>query len=233
MLFSIYLSLTIFGALVTLADMLLLAGHGDHQGDADNGTSIGHDGHVDTHIDAHGDAGTDGFTDHQLVHGSEDGDSAEGHDANTEDHHSLAGLDKRSRINPLLKMLQIFRMLVYFSLGFGPVGLFAVLTHLPPTTSLVYSIPSGIAILAGAMGLRRLFSRELNSQIDDSSLLFSEANVIVPIFPGQMGKIRIKAGGSYIDRYAKCADPSLSFKTEEKVRVSDIDEDCLIIEPYE
>jgi membrane protein implicated in regulation of membrane protease activity len=122
------------------------------------------------------------------------------------------------------------RNLVYFSLGFGPTGWFAVATGEPLSATLLWSGGVGVAVLGGARLLRRVLRSELSSDIKESDLLMEKGTVTVSVAPNQLGKVRVRVGGAYVDRYARSsAEETLSPGTP--VRVVDLGEGCVYVEP--
>jgi membrane protein implicated in regulation of membrane protease activity len=214
-LLSVYIAATVFGVGVTTLDMLGLIGDQDADGDGD----------ADFDGDAHADF--DGDTDSDL-----DGAGDAEADAEADETGSVAGHDVRQKRNPVLRVLQAMRNLVYFSLGFGPTGWFAVATGEPITAALAWSGGVGVVVLGGARLLRRLLRSELSSDVRESDLLMERGEVTVTIVPEQLGRVRIRLGGAYVDRYARSrSNETLSPGTP--VRVVDIGEDCVFVEPDE
>ncbi len=138
--------------------------------------------------------------------------------------------DKPVQGSAVFKMLTILRSAVYFCAGFGPVGLFAWLSKMPPLSSLMWSIPTGVASIVLTRLLMRLFKKEIDSTVKEHELLMERGVVTVSIEKGEIGKVRINLGGAYIDRYAKAKNPHDSIPLGSKIYVSDIEEDCLIVE---
>lgn len=208
-LLSIYIAATVFGVGVTALDMLGLIGEqdADADGDADFDAGVDSDGDFDAE-----DVG--------------DGDYADGAD----EEGSVAGHDVRQKRNPILRLLQAMRNLVYFSLGFGPTGWFAIATGEPITATLAWSGGVGVVVLGGARLLRRLLRSELSSDIKESDLLMERGTVTVTVVPGQLGRVRVSIGGAYVDRYARAkSEETLTPGTQ--VRVVDIGDDCVYVEP--
>lgn len=121
------------------------------------------------------------------------------------------------------------RNLVYFSLGFGPTGWFALATGETLTATLLWSGGVGIVVLGGARILRRILRSELSSEIRESDLLMEKGEVTVTVAPKQLGRVRVNLGGAYVDRYARShSEETLSPGTP--IRVVDIGEDCVYVE---
>jgi len=259
-LFSFYIGATIFGAGVTIVDLLGLIGHhgdnADQSASHDDAGAHDHDGSHDDadaydHDGSHDDA--DAY-DHDGIHDDADAHDHDGshddagahdhalHDTGTHDthhdlavhssaQHSVAGHDSfLKRFNPVVSLLTLMRSIVYFCIGFGPVGWFGIATGMNPFISLLWSVPFGLVTVFGTRALRRFMRKELDSQVSESQLLMEEAEVMVSINKGQMGKIRIHLGGSYVERYAKARNNEKSFHAGTIVYVVELDDDCLLVD---
>lgn len=230
-LLSVYIGAAVFGIGVTLVDLFGLLG--SHDGDHD-GSHDGTNGHET------GDHAEYGFGDHAGDHvaaenppeldtvaglgGDQHGAEAPAHDG------SVVGYDRPGRRSFLLGLLRVVRNVIYFCLGFGPVGWFALERSGSVLTSLIWSAPVGIAALIGTRALRRFMRRELNSEISSDELLLEGGVVTVSIGPGEMGKVRIKLGDVYVERYARAASPEIAIHVGTSVRVTDVDDDCVYVE---
>lgn len=228
-LLSIYIGATIFGVGITLIDLFgLFGGH-----EADRAGASGHDS-----------GGQEGFADHALA--GHDGaaqeaaearidapepDTAGGGEGHTAEHQpSVAGHDRTGGRSALLGLLTFLRNLIYFCLGFGPVGLFALATSGSIARALVWSIPVGGAALFGTRALRRFMRRELNSEISSSELLMEHGVVIVSIGAGDLGKVRVKLGDLYVDRFARAASATAAIPVGSAVRITEVTDDCIYVE---
>ncbi len=208
-LLSLYIGATVFGVGVTLIDFLGLLG--DQEGDADDGGAEALDSDGDA-IEADLDADSDGDA----------GDVEEGG--------SVAGHDIRRRRSIILRIMTALRSLVYFSLGFGPVGWFALSTGQSTAMSLAYAAPVGGVVLLGARLLRRVLRSELTSEIKESDLLMEKGTVTVTVNPGQLGRVRVTVGGAYADRYARGKDLEEPLRPGELVRVVEVSDECVYVE---
>jgi membrane protein implicated in regulation of membrane protease activity len=137
---------------------------------------------------------------------------------------------KKSSKFKILAVMSVLRSLVYFALGFGAVGWFAVATGKGLLVSLLWSVPSGVVITIIAKLVKRLQRQELDSQFKSYELLMEKAEVLVAIPKGQIGKVRIVIDGMNIDRYAKAQKPEEEFKKGEQVQVVEVSEDFLYVE---
>lgn len=255
-LLSLYIACTIFGVGVTIIDMLGILGdlfhgsdhgtdggdHGDHGGDhGDHGSDhgdfdMGHGDHDGDHGDfdgAHGDHGGD-HEDFDAAHGEHDGDHGDEHSSGEHgEKGSLVSQENYRERNILPRMLTIARSLVYFSLGFGPVGWFALATGRGTASSLAWSIPIGTVALVGGRLLRRIQRSELDSQLTAEDLIMERGEVLVSIGKGQMGKVRIFTESTYAERFARAKNPEESLRAGTKIRIVDVSDECVYVEEEE
>ena len=216
-LFPVYIAATIFGVGITAVDLFgLIGGQSDEAGGSED------DAAGDAESDFDGEAGDSG----QVEGGEEAADEGEGEG----DRVSVAGLDKRQRGSWVMRILSAVRNVVYFTLGFGPVGWFALARGEGTGSSLIWSIPVGIGVMVGVRLIRRLMRQELDSQLKDQDLLMEKATVSVTINKGRMGKVRVRVGGTYTDRYARSKNPEETIPIDTEVRVVDATDDCLYVE---
>lgn len=233
---SIYIASTIFGAGVTVIDMLGILGdlfhesggahdagsHGDHDGGHGD-----HGGFHGDHAGAHGDHGG-AHSDHDAAVGEHAGEHAEG--LTHADKGSAAAHETYVERNVLGQILSIARSVVHFSLGFGPVGLFAVATGRGMLASLAWSVPVGVVAMIGGRLLRQLQRQRLDSQLTDADMIMERGEVLVSIGKGQIGKVRLLVEGVYAERYARAHDPAKSLPVGTSVRVVDVSEECVYVE---
>ncbi|MCZ6874880.1 MAG: hypothetical protein O7G88_15350 [bacterium] len=130
---------------------------------------------------------------------------------------------------PVLSVLRYLRLAVYFSLGFGPLGLVAEATGSGGLWSLLWSVPGGVA--AGI--LARLFFRfqqdDIDSSVQEDDLLLERGRVIVPLSSQNMGKVRVKMGQIVVERYALAEDEWESLQTDEVVEIVRVTDDCVYV----
>lgn len=240
---------TVFGLGVLTIDMLGLLGHqgqadsaaSDNADDADGGDADGAHGGADDSSgdDADGDAGHSGDSDdaqdadagHDAASGHTD-DGGHGHELVEIGTHAVSTVmhDKTIQGNALLKTLSILRTAVYFSAGFGPVGLFAWLTKQGALASILWSVPVGLATALITRLLMHLFKKDVDSSVKEDELLLERGQVIVTIGRGELGKVRIHMGDIYADRFARAKSKEETIPVGAAIRVCDIEEDCLIVE---
>lgn len=204
----LYIGTAIFGFGILLIDITgVLSSIGedtDGDGDADFG-----EGDAD---------GEDGFE------GTDDGDD------HSESHGSVTMYSGRSSKTTVLKLIRLLRSLVYFSVGFGAVGLFALYTGKSQLGSLLWSIPFGLFIMVVARFLKRIQRSELDSQFKKHELLMEDAVVTLPIRNGGIGKIKIDYEGIQLDRYAKAKNQHDDFKKGDLITIVDITDEFFYVE---
>ena len=227
---SVYIGASIFGVGVTIADLVgafsSLTEGGSDDGDGDAADDADADGGDDA------DADVDGGDSDGGVDGEDGGDEGEDADEGGDDdsHPSVVAHDIRRRKGLALRMVTTLRSLVYFSVGFGPVGWFATTQYSNPVATLAWSVPVGVIVLVLARGLRRLFRKDLSSDIKMTDLIMEAGEVIVSIGSGQMGKARISVGGVYVERFARAKDGQTEIPVGSKIRVVDVDQECVFVE---
>lgn len=210
-LYTLYITTGIFGLGITLIDMFGLIGDND-------GAEVDGSGEGETCGDADVDIDVD--VDIDLDTGSSDG-SVQG---------SVVGHDYSPRGGKLLRFLSMIRNLIYFCLGFGPVGVAALLFRNNAVESLLWSGGFGIFTLLCARIFRRILKKDLNSIIKSQELLMEKGEVIVSIGAGQIGKVRFLFSGRYVERYARCKDIKVSIKKGEQIQVTETDDEYVYVE---
>ncbi len=129
----------------------------------------------------------------------------------------------------LLSILRYLRTFVYFSLGFGPLGLVAEATGAGVLGSLGWAVPGGIGAAFLARAFFRFQQQDIDSSVQEEELLFERACVIVPISSKDMGKVRVKMGQTVVEKYALAEDEGDSFRTDEVVRIVQVTDDCVYV----
>jgi membrane protein implicated in regulation of membrane protease activity len=193
-------------------------GHGDHgdvHGDFDAGQG-GHGGDYSNLDTGHGES--------VVVHHSEHGGGEHGEKG------SLVSHEEYRERHALVNILSLTRSLVHFSLGFGPVGWFALATGRGLAASLAWSLPVGVVALIGGRLLRRIQRSELDSQVTEVDLIMGRGEVLVSIGQGQIGKVRINLEDTYADRFARAKDPSQRLPVGTQIRVVDVSDEYVYVE---
>ncbi len=223
-LFILYSALAAFGVGVTVIDLFGVFEHAGHDA-----------GHGD---DATGDddaSGDDDATGHDDATGDDD---AAGHDSPSHAHAGslvshrggsyVASADAGTRL--VARTIGVLRTVVYFSLGAGPTGLFAMITDVGPAASLAWSTGAGVFIAALARGLRSFIRKDLDSSIRPEEYIMDEAVVTVTVAPGAMGKVAVRRYGRESELYVRAKDPGSGFPKGAAVRIVDYDDDCYWVE---
>jgi hypothetical protein len=130
---------------------------------------------------------------------------------------------------PLLSILRYLRMGIYFSLGFGPLGLLAEATGTDSLRSLAWAVPGGIAAAWLARMFFRFQQQDVDSSIREEELLLERARVIVPLSSTTMGKVRLRLGQLVLERYALAEDAWDTFHTHDVVEIVRITDDCVYV----
>ena len=215
--FVLYTALSVFGIGITIVDFLGIldhAGGGDH-GDGADGDAA----HGDTAHD-HGDDGSDSLPGHH------------GHELTAEHHGSYLGPD-HSGIRGVTIIMQLLRTAVYFSLGFGPTGLFAWFKKLPPARGLFWALGVGAAITVFAWLLRRFIRHDLDSSIASEEYLMETGPLLLPLEGDAISKMAVKRFGKEAELYVKSKNTDVKFPKGKIVRIVDYDNDVYWIEPAE
>ena len=228
-LMPLFIATTIFGVGIIVIDLFGVlshfdTSHNDTSGDIDTSHDAGHitdghDGHID---DFHSDSDDSGHP-----------DADDGNDSVDNDHDSTSKVfhDPVQKTNPLITVLSVLRSAVYFSAGFGPVGLFMQFMKKGVFESLLWSLISGTVIMGMTIFVKRLIPKQtIDSQLTDNDILLARGKVIVSIEPGKMGKVRLIFDGFYSDRFAVSKDKSLHLVSGDKIRVLEVKEDAVVVD---
>ena len=219
--FILYSTLAVFGIGVTIIDLFGVfdqasqANNGDTGGDADGNNDAEADGD-DAASEGEG-AVEDGDRGSWVVSGRSG---------------TRPGLRKNNRQGAsrgtlaVAKAIGTLRTGVYFSLGAGPTGLFALLTGIGGTASLGWSAGAGVFIAILAKTLRAFLRRDLDSSIKPEEFLLDLAVISVPVTPGAMGKAIVSRYNRDTELYVRCKDQSQALAKGETVRIVDLDDDC-------
>ena len=161
-----------------------------------------------------GDAGGDG--------GDAGGDGADGEGDGEEGGEGGGGFT-------VLSILRYLRIFIYFCLGFGPIGLASNAFGSGYAVSLLWAVGCGGASAVLANLFFRFQRSDLDSSVREADLLFSKAEVTVPIPEGGMGKVRVQIGQVIAERYAQAENENESFARGEIVTVSNVEDDRIFV----
>ncbi|MEX1021007.1 MAG: hypothetical protein WDZ49_15190 [Litorilinea sp.] len=218
---QIFIAGTVFGMGVVALDFLGIFG-GSSAGDA-GGDAGGLDSDFDGSIE--GDAGTgDAVTGETGGGGSvdADGDVAENLSGDIAKHGDAG-------TNLVLSMLAYLRLMVYFFLGFGPMGLVALLSGRAPLVALLLAVPVGVVAIFLALAFFRFQRSDTDSTVQGKELLMREATVTVPLTHTTMGRVRLQIGMSVVDPYALAEDPAADLQQGDTVRIVRVTPDCVYV----
>jgi hypothetical protein len=127
-------------------------------------------------------------------------------------------------IRILTTILGCLRTGVYFALGAGPTGLFALFLGRSPGKSLIWSAGVGAGIALIARFLRKLVRRDLDSSLKPVEFLQEKAIITVPLAPGAVGKAVVRQFGKETELYVRSQDPRVAFSKGTEVWIVDFDE---------
>lgn len=222
---QLYIATSIFGVSIIALDFLGI--FGEHHGDGDSG-DVGEAGDFSIDDAAHAgfeldfEAGDGPGVD--ISHTDFDGyDASDGH---TDGHFTDWNRSTGSRA---LSFLAYLRLLVYFSVGFGPTGWVAVATGRSPLVSLLLASGVGIVSLLLAQAMFRFQQSYTDSSLATHELLSQEATVTIPLSHREMGKVRIQVGMNVTEQYALASNQTDSFKTGDKVLITRVSDECVYV----
>jgi hypothetical protein len=187
-LISLYIGTGIFGLGITIIDFIGMLDDNDGDDSGEDGADDGHDlGLID---DAGADASDNVSDDIEgdgdpQAEGEEDGEDLEGEESG-----SKVALQQKSGMSHLIKTLQVLRFLVYFSLGFGPIGFIGTLLSYPWWEILLVALGLGTITSLMAFWVKRLLGKTTDSQVHNKDMIMEKATVTVSISPGEIGKVR-------------------------------------------
>lgn len=234
-LFVLYSALAVFGLGVTVVDLfgaLDHAGQGqDTNSDDDGGSDTGAHGD-DASSDASDDDSADVDDGSEDDSGQADDQAADQHDESDHDapaRGSLVMTGERGT-RAVAKAIGVLRTGVYFSLGAGPTGLFALWTGVPAAASLAWSAGAGAFIAVLARSLRSFIRKDLDSSIKPEEFLMDTATISVSVAPGAMGKAVVRRYGKETELYVRCKDPAASLPKGTEAVIVDWDDECYWVE---
>ncbi|MES2639150.1 MAG: hypothetical protein V4850_06690 [Myxococcota bacterium] len=206
-LIALYAGSLVLGGILIAASML--GGGQDSDGDAD-GTDAGHDvdhghelnhGHDHDHDHGHHDLGKD------LVHGHDHGQS------HTE---VLQGF------SAIAMTILSLRFWTFALAAFGMTGLLLSLLSTPWLITLVLALVTGAVVGVGVTTLLRAVSRDtVSSALDARTLRGRDAEVVLTMGPGKLGKVRLIHNGQTLELPATTKEARV-LERGERVLVVDV-----------
>ncbi|MDR2398367.1 MAG: hypothetical protein LBD74_06370 [Spirochaetaceae bacterium] len=127
-------------------------------------------------------------------------------------------------ITALSKVLGSLRNAVYFALGAGPTGLFALFSGYSPGKTLLLSSAVGSGVLLMAHLLRKTLRRELDSSLKPEELILAKGVITVAVAPGAGGKAAVRQFGRETEVFVRSQDGVSSFTKGSPVCIVDFDE---------
>lgn len=209
---ALYIASTVFSVGVVLLDFFgLLGGH--HGGEMAGDVTAGHLG---DHL-----GGDHTAADLTVAHDAAGHDAAQAAAGHTGADQAAAG--------PILSALSYLRLFVYFCLGFGPMGLAALLTGRSAFVSLLLAIPVGVAAVFLASTFFRFQRQDTDSQLASADLVGRTGTVLVPLDDRTMGKVRILVGPVVTEQYALAANPGKTFEKGDQVMIASATDECVYV----
>lgn len=205
----VYIALTVFGAGVTAVDLF---GAFEHSGQGHEPEDASQDGSHDADHSIGHDSSHDSSHEHSLSHATGRG--------------SLLDAGNK-RIRYVGRAIGALRTAVYFCLGAGPMGWIALARGEGGIASVLWALISGFLIAVLARVLRRAVRRDLDSSLKPSDFVAQTAEVVVPIEPGKIGKVRVRRYGREQEVYARMAGGRA--EKGELVEVVDYDQECFLV----
>lgn len=218
----LYTTLAVFGVGVTIVDFLGLMDHSDtDHGDTDT-----------SHSDEAGDHHDHGH-DHAGSHHKGGSEAEHGVFIAKEKWPELEQRRERSGIKVLTKIIGVLRSIVYFSLGFGPTGLFAHFTGQSRLSGLLWACGVGAAMIALARFLRRFIRKDLDSSIKPDELLEEEGVLLLPLEGKAISKATVRQFGREIEIFVRSKDANLKLPKGKKIAITNYDNDVYWVVPVE
>jgi len=202
-LFVLFITLTVFGVGVTIIDFLGIL---DHFGASDHSGDSDH-GHIDNASTAE-------------------------HGSNLVPANKQPVQEKPSFVI-ITKIMWLFRNAVYFSLGFGPTGLFAVFSGLSRTSGLIWAFATGTAMMILARLLRRFIRRDLDSSIKTDELLQEKGVLLLPLEGGAISKAMVRQYGREIEVFVRCKDKNSNLPKGKEIIIDEYENDVYWVIPKE
>jgi membrane protein implicated in regulation of membrane protease activity len=227
---QLFIAATVFAGGVVLLDMFGLLGHHSDAGQ-DVGSAVGDSGDIGP-----GGAFDHGGLDHVAVEGADGGGGHDGggqgdhaHDGDHSHEASDHAQHGQAAAAPIISALTYLRLLVYFCLGFGPVGWVAMSSGRSALLSVLLAAPVGIGAVFLAQAFFRFQRKDTDSRVKPDELIARDATVIVPLDATNMGRVRVKVGMNVEDLFALAADRDRRYEKGEPVRITRVTDECVYV----
>lgn len=143
--------------------------------------------------------------------------------------------NEKPGIRIVSRIMSFLRNIVYFSLGFGPTGLFASFTGLSKTTGLIWAFVVGTAMMILARFLKRFIHRDLDSSIKPDELLQEKGILLLPLEggmeSGSISKAVVRQYGREIEIYVRCRNNGIKLSKGNIIIIQEYDNDIYWVEP--
>jgi len=138
---------------------------------------------------------------------------------------------KKSGAKIIGSVISAARSFVYFSLGFGPTGLFASFSDLSKTTGLLWACGVGVVMVFLAKLLRRFIRRDLDSSIKSEELIQEKGVLLLPLGNGEISKAVVRQFGREIEIYVRCKNAGVKLEKGKEIIIEEYDNDVYWVEP--
>jgi len=223
----LFTSLTIFGVGVTIIDFLgLLDPLGNNDGNDTDDSSA--ESANDDDFSAAGDTSNA----KQIATQNATQNAAQ----NAAQNASILSPDKKNKnekpgIRIITGIMGLLRSAVYFSLGFGPTGLFASFTGLSRTSGLIWACAVGAGMIILARLLKRVIRKDLDSSIKPDELLQEKGVLLLPLEGEAISKAVVRQYGREIEIYVRCKIKDVRLPKGKIIVIEDYDNDTYWVEP--
>lgn len=220
LLLYIYIASFIVGGILLGASLLL----GHHDADTDMDADMDADAHIDLDADADVDADLDADAD---MDADADAD-ADGHiEADGGAHGEVGGTDFSDLWLPFLSV----RFWVYFLCFFGLTGtILSLLALAGKWTTLTAAVGVGtLTGFAAAFIIQRLKKAEVGRGVTEEDFKGLEAQVLLPLNPGERGKVRVEIRGQTVDLIARCDEAAAIAKGKKVLIIEYSDNVALVV----
>lgn len=131
------------------------------------------------------------------------------------------------------KIMSLLRSVIYFSLGFGPTGLFAFFTGMSKTSGLIWAFSVGTAIMILAHFLKRFVRKDLDSSIKTDELLQEKGVLLLPLEGNEISKAIVRQYGRELEIFVRSRDKNINLPKGKEVIIDEYDDDIYWIIPVE
>jgi len=140
---------------------------------------------------------------------------------------------EKSGFKIISKLMNALRNIVYFSLGFGPTGLFASFNGLTKTSGLIWAVSVGAGVMILARLLKRFIRKDLDSSIKPDDLLQENGVLLLPLEGDEISKAAVRQYGREIEIFVRCKDPHIKIPKGKEIIIEEYDNDVYWIRPVE